>query len=109
MPSRSALNQIRSSGPEPRRCGHFDAPNFPAGTTASFATESWKCRPASGPQPKRRRKPKASRQKARAEGFDESRGRYGAPFISSSNFFEAVGPLVQDHKRLSSATGRIAA
>jgi hypothetical protein len=28
MPSRSALNQIRSSGPEPRRCGHFAAPNF---------------------------------------------------------------------------------
>jgi hypothetical protein len=28
MPSPSALNQIRSSGPEPRRCGPFDAPNF---------------------------------------------------------------------------------
>src|ERR1700730_2877133 len=26
-------------------------PIFPAGTTASFFTESWRCRPASGPRP----------------------------------------------------------
>lgn len=63
--------------------------------------------------------PKAPRQKAGSDGFDESTGQTSnsdprAPadiarlsFLPQS--FEAVGPLVQKHKRQSSATGQIAA
>jgi hypothetical protein len=69
---------------------------------------------------KRCRQPKASRQKARAEGCDEPRGRPGKPQNAPSSAaemarptfhaqsFAAVVPLVH-HKRPSSATGRVAA
>jgi hypothetical protein len=121
-------------------------PIFPAGTTDSFATESWGSRPASGPRPVSSRN-RISRpppwpweeispiallaltysvMPARATtNWWVSRRNDGIAITTSAGMmrggggsrigwrafqsFAAVGPLVQDHKRLSRATGHIAA
>jgi len=123
MPSRSALNPVSFIRPG---TGSILMPND--GTEPDPSIEK---PPLSrdwhggyvrmGPtRQKRRRPPKASRQKARAEGCDEPRGRPGKPQKAPSSAaemahptfdaqsFAAVVPLVH-HKRPSSATGRIAA